>query len=225
MRELVLIRLAVAAVVAFSASNAFAYRVLQGNYMWLTGVGNEATGTAGPAPTGGDIEAVMTAIPYNASSTLGDGNLADGGKTVVWDNVGPYNDRWAMVNIDLGHVVEIDRITTVHDNIPVPPATPWTSNEWGMNQHRIKISADGVTWYDANNSWRYSSTSGQFYTRTAETFSTLDTVNARYVHFAMGKDHGETALLSEIVIDAVPEPATMMLLLGGSLFGLLRRRS
>jgi hypothetical protein len=218
MKKLVLLSLVIMAVLAFSVSDASAYRVLQGNYQWID-VGNHAGGI-GPLPNIGDLEAGNTNIPYNTSSTLGDGSLTVGNKRIGWSNIGAYNDRWGQVNVDLGAVVaDIDKVTIVYDNSP----TLYTG-EWGMNKFRVQTSVDGVTWADFYQELAYSSNSGQFYTRTANTFGGNDLVNARYLVFAMSKDHGEGLLMSEMVIEAIPEPATMMLL-GLGAFGLIRRRS
>jgi len=255
MKKLVLISLVVAAVVAFSATNALAYRYTAGTYTILSGgmygSGNPWNGDASSGPItyatgalgdGGstvsiaETEQLMSVNPAQVAFDDIPGNKKfPGGTDMWWGTMG--SDRFDAFLIDLGQEVQIDAIAGILNKRH--------ASSINMQWFRIKGSNDNATFTDIIMEEPYPDNGYNKYTGVAVRPSTipigkfrdpalgygldaytLDTVTYRYIKVAISHNgDGDSTGLSEFVIDAVPEPATILMLVGGGLFGLLRRKS
>jgi hypothetical protein len=255
MKKLVLISLVIAAVVAFSASNAMAYRYFGGSYTILSGgmygSGAPWNGDSGSGPhpytavsgsalsdgvvTIAETQQLMSVNPAQVDFADVPGDKKFPGDTDMWwGTMG--SDRFDAFLIDLGQPVEIDAIAGVLNKRH--------AGSINMQWFRIKGSNDGVNFVDIIMEEPYPDNGYNKYTGVAVRPSTrpiglflngggydisnytLDTVTYRYIKVAISHNgDGDSTGLSEFVIDAVPEPATILMLVGGGLFGLLRRKS
>jgi hypothetical protein len=279
MKKLVLVSLAVAAVVAFTAGDAMAYRYYGGTYTVPTwgGIYNGGSGESpwygdiGPGPfpylagaAGGalsdatqngkgdasisETQQLMSANPGQVTFGVDDGEPWGPGS---WNRVcrqpGDTNMWWGSANtdaftaavIDLGQEVEINAVANIQNAI-------WNDN-YGEKRIQMKDfqvygshngtdwtqmireapTTDGYAWYDDGYMQIMVRPStipiGLFWDGSAYT---LDTVTYRYLKVNISRQSAspsDSAGISEFIIDAVPEPATMSLLLFGGL-ALLRRR-
>jgi len=250
MRKIAVLLLMGAAIVAISAGDASAYRYLGGTYTYTNvtengeqspwnntdspgGVNTYATGALGD----GAVTLVATnqtsvANPNQVSFADVPGDKSIPGKTAVWWGDMPSNNRIELVLMDLGQQVQIDAIAGVFN---------LRHNGMNLTWFRIYGSNDQSTW-DSIIQEEPNPNSGLKYTGIYVRPSTVpiglfrnpttglytdDIVTYRYLKIALSTvDNGYSATgLAEFVIDAVPEPATILMLVGGGLFGLLRRKS
>jgi hypothetical protein len=256
MKKLVLVSLVVAAVVAFSASNAMATRYFGGTYTILkgdfygpgwpwggdTGTGPHAyTAESSNALSDGTVsiaetEQLMSANPAQVAFADPGNNSGPGGSDVWWGAT-PGNDRFDAFQIDLGKEVQIDAIAAIL-NVRHSPS------QMSLQQLQVNGSHDASTWtriiHDDTFPYAYAKYAniyvkpanvpiGLFYNPANAGAYDLDTVTYRYLKIAISRggnpDTMDSTGLSEFIIDEIPEPATILMLVGGGLLGLLRRKS
>jgi hypothetical protein len=255
MKKLVLVSLVIAAVVAFTASDAMAYRYFGGSYTIGTGgmygSGSPWFGDSGSGPhpytaesssalsdgvvTIAETQQLMSVNPAQvafADPAPGD-KAGPGGTDMWWGSTG--NDRFNAFFVDLGAEVEIDAIAGILNKRHSP-------SQINLQWFRVAASHTGVSYPDTIISEEpYPDNGYNKYTNIGVRPSTIpiglfrnlstgvydvDTVTYRYLRIEISHNgDGDSTGLSELVIDAVPEPATILMLVGGGLFGLLRRKS
>jgi len=253
MKKLVLVSLVVAAVVAFSATNAMAYRYTGGTYTIGTGgmygSGNPWNGDASSGPItyatgalgdGGstvsiaETQQLMSVNPAQVAFDDVPGNKKfPGGTDMWWGTTG--NDRFNAFFVDLGQDVQINAIAGILNKRHASSINmQWFrvvgSNNGGVSYTDTIISEEP---YPDNGYNKYTGVAVRPSTIPIGLFRNLstgvydvDTVTYRYLRIEISHNgDGDSTGLSELVIDAVPEPATILMLVGGGLFGLLRRKS
>jgi hypothetical protein len=134
--------------------------------------------------------------------------------------------------MDLGQQVEINAIATIHNLRHNGLNLQWVIVD-GSNDQASWTQLFGEEPYP-NSGLKYSGIFVRPSTHPIGLFRNpstgnydLDIVTYRYLRIQLSTiDNGYASTgLAEVVIDAVPEPATILMLVGGGLFGLLRRKS
>lgn len=175
----------------------------------------------GPLPNGGpDAGQGAGPFPFDASSAFGDEAGSD--NYIEWTMNMQTNG--VLLEFDLGGLFPITEISSA---IELP------DNEYGTESMRVAWSADGVNWSgDSAHIHRIVGEFNFFYTvsdfEAMDGTGRVDSVVARYFRIRWPKNgytYGHDSIrINEVYFEQVPEPATILILIGGGLIAWLRRR-
>lgn len=217
-----------AVVVVFSSNGSVsAYRYLDGTYEYGFRHGGPSSGWPWNC-----LDSGTGPFNYDGTSALSDGvvSIEDGvvkhetaGTTAAWWSTVGHNDRTEWVKLDLGKQVKIDAIATIHDLDHGPSISMawwicYGSND-GISWDMIVNDKDAQYWGPGTYLRPATVPVGKFLDENGN--HTLESVSYRYLRFDMSRAADtqtggptDSFAISEIVIDAVPEPAMIVMLLG-----------
>lgn len=214
MKKANVIALVTLSVILANSSDVAAYRYLGGVYRYDTSDGRKL-------PNWGTEANVSTYIPFTHSSVLGDEGYED--RQSQWHEPIYFPERGAGVIFDLGQVVEINSITSKHttygafgfQDFYVATSDsidgPWEARGYVRDRHKP-------------GKWKHvEMVADKFSLEPGSPVRDQATLSTRYLklRWAKNEDGGGHFPVDEIVIDAVPEPATVLMSMCVGVFGLV----